>query len=99
MNHPIDLTPPLGYRALRVEDANALRTGARVELWDGVALWPTTVISATEDALNVRVARSGARVALELWDPDLEDAPRYAPRTRDGALVAVEPLPSAPFTR
>ncbi len=90
---PIDRPPPAGFQVMTVDEANSLPWHSQVMLWDGSDLWTAWVHSFTEDALNVQIVRSGARISLELWNPDLEDGPAYPPRDREGTVVAVTLTP------
>lgn len=74
---------------MTTEEASALPWGSRVYLWDGSDLWYGVVHSFVEDAVNVKLVRSGHIIPLELWDPDLEDGPPYPPRSKDGDFVTV----------
>lgn len=87
-------TPPGPYRFLTVEEALWLHRGNIVELWDGANIHAAFVQSFTEDAMRVTIVSpytytGPTNVALELFNPDLEDGPSYPPRTRDLQLVAL----------
>lgn len=85
---------PAGWRPATSRDAREWQRGDIVSLWDGIELRTGIVRSWKEASVRVAVVAPYAGVApeyvaLEVWDPDLETGPAYAPRTRDGRLTGV----------
>lgn len=86
--------PPRPYRFLTATEAVMLQRGNVIELWDGRNIHAAFIQSFTEDAVNVTIVspytyRGPTNVALEIFNPDIEDGPSYPPRTRDLQLVAL----------
>lgn len=97
---PAFAQPARPYRFMTTAEAVLLQRGNVIELWDGKDIHTAVVQSFTEDAVNVTVISpytfvGSPNVALELFNPDMEDGPDYPPRTRDLQLVAVRLDPTS----
>lgn len=92
------MTAPAGYRPATPAEARAWVRGEVIDIWnsDTRRRYAATVERWNESGVLVRVcdpeqvsAAYWPRVALDVFDPDMEDGPSYAPRSGDGAWVAV----------